>query len=83
MTGRRSGAFCGFSSHEATPERTAFVRLRKMLIEHGLDKACSRRRPQLKAKAIRVKSGTLVDATIIAAAREGDSDARWVKHVRP
>ncbi|GBH33099.1 hypothetical protein, partial [Sphingobium xenophagum] len=27
-----------------------------------------------------VKAGTLVDATIIASASEGDDDARWVKH---
>jgi IS5 family transposase len=35
---------------------------------------------QLKAKAIRVKTGTLVDATIIASASEEDEEARWVKH---
>jgi IS5 family transposase len=73
--------FCGFSSHEATPERTAFVRLRKALIARGRDKALFEAvTRQLKAKAVNVKTGTLVDATIIAAAREGDGDARWVKH---
>ena len=73
--------FCGFSTHEATPERTAFVRLRKALIAHGLDKALfDEVTRQLKAKAVSVKTGTLVDATIIASAREGDGDARWVKH---
>ena len=35
---------------------------------------------QLKTKAIRVKTGTLVDATIIASASEEDGEARWVKH---
>ena len=35
---------------------------------------------QLKAKAIRVKTGTLVDATVIASASEEDGEARWVKH---
>ena len=35
---------------------------------------------QLKAKAVRVKTGTIVDATIIPSASEGDDDARWVKH---
>ena len=35
---------------------------------------------QLKAKAVRVKTGTIIDATIIASASEGDDDARWVKH---
>ena len=73
--------FCGFSSHESTPERTAFVRLRKALIELGLDKVLFEAvTGQLKAKAVRVKTGTLVDATIIASARECDGDARWVKH---
>lgn len=73
--------FCGFAAQEMTPERTAFVRLRKMLVARGLDKAlfdtvtC-----QLRAKAITVKTGTLVDATIIASASKGDDDARWVKH---
>jgi IS5 family transposase len=73
--------FCGFSAHEPTPERTALVRLRKVLIAGGLDKSLfvmvTR---QLQTKAIVVKSGTLVDATIIAAASGGDKDARWVKH---
>jgi IS5 family transposase len=35
---------------------------------------------QLKSKAVTVKTGTLVDATIIASASEGDDDARWVKY---
>jgi len=34
---------------------------------------------QLKAKAVRVKTGTIVDATIIASASKDDDDARWVK----
>ena len=37
---------------------------------------------QLKAKAVRVKTGTIIDATIIASASEGDDEARWVKHQR-
>lgn len=73
--------FCGFSSSEPTPERTAFVRFRKVLVERGLDKALfDEITVQLKAKAIRVKTGTLVDATIIASASEGDGEAHWVKH---
>lgn len=64
--------FCGFSAHEATPERTAFVRLRRALSDRGLDQALFEAvTRQLKAKAIRVKTGTLVDATIIASACEG------------
>jgi IS5 family transposase len=73
--------FCGFARHEPTPERTAFVRYRAALVAHGLDRALFRAvSAQLKARAIRVKTGTLVDATIIASASEGDDDARWVKH---
>lgn len=73
--------FCGFSAHEATPERTAFVRFRKLLVVHKLDRALFETVTlQLKSKAVTVKTGTLVDATIIASAGEGDDDARWVKH---
>jgi transposase, IS5 family len=73
--------FCGFSAHESTPERTAFVRFRKELLTRGLDKTLfDEVTRQLKAKAVTVKTGTLVDATIIASASEGDDEARWVKH---
>lgn len=73
--------FCGFSQSEATPERTAFVRFRRALLTHQLDKVLFERvTAQLKAQAIVVKTGTIVDATIITSASEGDDDARWVKH---
>lgn len=73
--------FCGFSGTEPTPERTSFVRFRKALVTHGLDKVLfDMITGQLKAKAIRIKTGTLVDATIIASASEDDGEARWVKH---
>jgi len=73
--------YCGFSGNEATPERTAFVSLRKALVTQGLDRVLFETvTAQLKAKAITVKMGTMVDATIIASASKGDDDARWVKH---
>jgi transposase, IS5 family len=73
--------FCGFSSSEPTPERTAFVRFRRVVIAHGLDRVLFERvTADLKARAITVKTGTLVDATIIASASETDEDGRWVKH---
>lgn len=73
--------FCGFSSTEATPERTAFVRFRRALVAQCLDQSLfDAVTTQLKAKAIMVKTGTLVDATIIASASEDDGDGRWVKH---
>jgi len=73
--------FCGFSRSEPTPERTTFVRFRKALVAQGLDRVLfDEITAQLKAKAIRVKTGTLVDATIIASASEDDADGHWVKH---
>jgi IS5 family transposase len=73
--------FCGFTSHEATPERSAFVRFRRALIAQGLDRRLfDAVTAQLKARAITVKTGTLVDATIIASASKDDGEARWVKH---
>ena len=73
--------FCGFSALEPTPEQTAFVRFRKALTARGLDKALFEAiTAQLKARAVRVKTGTLVDATLIASASEGDGEGHWVKH---
>ena len=45
--------FCGFSSGEPTPERTAFVRFRRTPVKAGLDRALLEAvNAQLKAKAI-------------------------------
>ncbi|WP_228259565.1 IS5 family transposase [Siculibacillus lacustris] len=75
--------FCGFSGAEPTPERTAFVRFRRALTTRGLDQVLfGDVTVQLTAKTIRVKTGTLVDTTIIASASKGDEEARWVKHKR-
>ncbi len=73
--------FCGFSGNEAIRERTTFVRFRRALIAHGLDRVLFESvTAELKARAITVKAGTLVDTTIIASASEADGDRRWVKH---
>ena len=73
--------FCGFASSEPTPERTAFVRYRRLLVAHGLDRVLFEAvTARLRAKAIRVKTDTLVDATIVASASEGAEEGRWVKH---
>jgi IS5 family transposase len=75
--------FCGFAAHEPTPERTSFVRFRRELVSRGLDRllfeAVTR---QLKAKAVTVKTGTLIDATVIASANHGDGEAAWAGHQR-
>jgi len=73
--------FCGFSANAVTPERTAFVRFRRLLVAHQLDRTLfGTVTMQLKSKAVTVKTRTLVDATIITSASEDDDDARWVKH---
>lgn len=73
--------FCGFAAHEPTPERTSFVRFRKALLSRGLDVALFEEvTGQLRAKAVRVKTGTLVDATVIASVSKGDGEAAWAGH---
>ena len=73
--------FCGFARHEQTPERTAFVRFRRQLVTHGLERSLfDEITAQLKAKAVTVKTGTLVDATVIASASQGDGEAGWSGH---
>jgi IS5 family transposase len=76
--------FCGFAAHEPTPERTAFVRFRRELVRRGLDRvlfdAVTR---QLEAKGVMVRTGTLVDATLIPSASiRRDGEARWAGHRR-
>ncbi len=70
--------FCGFSRSEAVPERTAFVRFRRELVRRRLE------RPlfgevvrQLDAKGLTVRTGTLVDATMVRAASPRDRQAGW------
>ncbi len=83
--------FCGFARDEETPERTAFVRFRRQLVDHGLDRslfaAIAR---DLEKKGATVRKGTspqslttiasLIDATVIGSASKGDKDASWVRH---
>ena len=73
--------FCGFSKSEPTPERTAFVRFRRVLAKRGLgEKLFEVITLQLCAQQVSVKQGTLVDATIIASASKDNDEARWIKH---
>jgi IS5 family transposase len=76
--------FCGFATHEPTPERTAFVRFRRELVRRGLDRvlfeAVTR---QLEGKGVTVRTGTLVDATLLPSASiHADAEARWAGHRR-
>lgn len=73
--------FCGFARHEPTPERTAFVRFRKALVERGLgDCLFDIITGQLRRQHVSVRQGTLIDATIIASASKQDEQARFIKH---
>jgi transposase, IS5 family len=76
--------FCGFAAHEPTPERTAFVRFRAELVRRGLDRALFEAvTRQLDRHGVIVRTGTLVDATLIPSASiRHDDEARWAGHRR-
>jgi transposase, IS5 family len=76
--------FCGFAAHEPTPERTAFVRFRRELVRRGLDRALfAAVTRQLEARGVMVRTGTLVDATLVPSASvRADGEARWAGHRR-
>ena len=75
--------FCGFSTHEPTPERTAFVRFRAELVRLKLDGALfAAVTGQLDRRGVVVRTGTLVDATLIPSASTKDEEARWAGHRR-
>src|SRR3954447_20465516 len=76
--------FCGFAAHEPTPERTAFVRFRAELVRRGLDRALFETvTRQLAQRGVVVRTGTLVDATLIpSASTRHDGEARWAGHRR-
>ena len=61
----------GFSHDEETPERTAFVRFRRQLVAHGLDRGLFEAiGGDFDAEGASVRKGTLVDATVIGSAAE-------------
>src|SRR3954449_220835 len=76
--------FCGFAAHEPTPERTAFVRFRAELARRGLDRTLFESiTRQLDQRGVVVRTGTLVDATLIPSASvRHDGEARWAGHRR-
>ncbi len=61
--------FCGFSLDDETPDETTFVRFRAALIEAGLaEKLFAEVNRQLEKRGMILKTGTLVDASLVAAA---------------
>jgi IS5 family transposase len=76
--------FCGFAGGEAVPERTAFVRFRKALVERKLEERLFRAVVrQLEARGLVVRTGTLVDATVIARTSKTDGEAAWCVYAGP
>ena len=70
--------FCGFSASEPTPERTAFVRFRRELVRRRLDRVLFNEVVrQLDARGLTVRTGTLIDATMVRAASDNDAQAGW------
>ncbi len=75
MTGPHFAGSVALARHESPPERTAFVRFRRSLVAHRLDSSLFEAvAAQPQARAITVKTGTLVDATIIASATKDDDE---------
>ena len=76
--------FCGFARDEETPERTTFVRFRRLLVAHGLDRSLFEAIARdLEKKGATVRKGTLIDATVIGSASKGDSRLGPAPHPRP
>jgi IS5 family transposase len=83
--------FVGLSLDDRQPDHSVISRFRKLLRERGLDKALFEEvERQLEAKGLLLKSGTLMDATVVAAAvkKPGqpagsrsptDPDADWTR----
>ena len=72
--------YCGFARDEETPERTAFVRFRRRLVAHGLDRSLFEAiAHDLEKKGATVRKGTLIDAPVIGSASKGDKEAAWAK----
>ncbi len=83
--------FCGFSLDDATPDETTFVRFRAAMAEQSLaEKAFGEVTRQLETQGLVLKTGTLIDASLVAASvsKPGgqpgagsalDTDAAWTR----
>lgn len=85
--------FVGLGLDEDVPDHSTISRFRTLLAERGLaERIFEEVGRQIEARGLVVKSGTLIDATVIDAAAaepprqkgggrsEADPDARWVKN---
>lgn len=83
--------FCGLPLDEGVPDHTTIWRFRQELAQRGLAEAVfGEVNRQLAARGLFIKRGTLIDATVVAAAvkppagetgavSEGDPQAGWTK----
>lgn len=80
--------FVGLGLGDKVPDETTLVRFRARLVEHGLHQCLLERiNRQLEARGLILKTCTLVDATLVQAARRapsqgsnpGDGDARYTQ----
>lgn len=61
--------FCGFALHDETPDHVTIHRFREALRREGLDAALMEEiERQIDARGLIVRQGTLIDATLVAAA---------------
>lgn len=86
--------FCGFSLSDETPDETTFVRFRAVLAERKLSaKLLAETNRQLERHGLMLKTGTLIDASLVEAAvarPQGtsgeastlDPDADWTRRGR-
>ena len=58
--------FCGFSFHDETPDKTTLCTFRKELVKANID-FLALINQQIEQKGLIVKTGTLIDATVIEA----------------
>ena len=74
---------CGFAVDKPTPERTTFVRFRRELSRGPRSGAVRGGDRQLEAQGVVVRTGTLVDATLIPSASiKAEQKAGWTGHRR-
>lgn len=74
--------FLGISLESPVPDETTFCRFRQRLNDaHILDKLFDEINHQLEKKGILLKSGSIVDASIIESQnKNSDSDGKWVTY---
>lgn len=63
--------FCGLGTMDATPDETTFVRFRAALVRHRLaERLFAELSRQLEGQGLVVKTGTLVDASLVQSAAD-------------